>query len=149
MAPESSATTGLTRLADQVQDLSMLTETLTYRLLELEEKVADLDRTLQPMIQPAQGHGNGTCQLDADTEHRLDQTESRLAQLEVLLSGLESGSTDAAPEPEQPFLDDDGEQPFLDDELFAEQAPASITLVDGCDSHHSDDDAGYDERLSA
>jgi hypothetical protein len=80
--------------------------------------------------------GDATAQLAADTELRLDETEERLARLEVLLSGIETVAvaddrveTEVEPEvePEQLFLDDDGEQPFLDDS----------------------DEEGYDERLSA
>jgi hypothetical protein len=136
MAPEVSATMGLMRLADQVQSLSALTEALTYRLLELEEKVAALDLTLQPLMQQSLCQGDATAQLAADTELRLDETEERLARLEVLLSGIETVAvaddrveTEVEPEvePEQLFLDDDGEQPFLDDS----------------------DEEGYDERLSA
>jgi hypothetical protein len=128
MAPEVSATMGLMRLADQVQALSELTEALTYRLLELEEKVAALDLALQPLTEQSLGHGDAASRLAADTELRLDETEERLARLEVLLSGIGAVAVpEDHPEPEQAFLDDDGEQPFLDDS-FQE---------------------GYDERLSA
>lgn len=136
MAPEVSATKGLMRLADQVQALSELTESLTYRLLELEEKVAALDLTLQPLMQQSLGQGDATAQLVAETELRLNETEERLARLEVLLSGIETVAQaddhvepEVGPEvePEQLFLDDDGEQLFLDDS----------------------DAERYDERLSA
>ena len=127
---------GLMRLADQVQALSELTEVLTYRLLELEEKVAAFDLALEPLMQQSPGQGDATAQLAADTEVRLDETEERLARLELLLSGIETvAEADDHVEPEeepevepgQLFLDDGGEQPFLDDS----------------------NEEGYDERLSA
>jgi len=40
MASDSQSSPCLHRLVDQLRVLSELTETLTYRLLELEEKVA-------------------------------------------------------------------------------------------------------------
>jgi len=146
MAPEVSATMGLMRLADQVQALSELTEALTYRLLELEEKVAALDLKLQPLISQSSEHSGAAARLASDTGLRLDETEERLARLEALLSGHHGVAPCDDVEPEQPFPDDDGEQPFLDDELFADESIASGDLVD--ERHHNHDD-GYEERLSA
>lgn len=74
------------RLADQLQTLSEVAETLTFRLLELEERLAAHELKLQPLLAGA----GSSAELDGDTELRLGDTEDRLARLEGLLSGLES-----------------------------------------------------------
>jgi hypothetical protein len=130
------------RLAAQLQSLSELTESLAFRLLELEERLAAQELRLESLVQ-AEGAGSDH---GADTELRLDDTEERLARLEALLSGLASPGAarhgagvlplsrperdvqanraihrdpDLGEEPfyeeeEQLFMD---EQPFLDDTL--------------------------------
>jgi hypothetical protein len=132
------------RLAAQLHSLSELTESLAFRLLELEECLAAQELRIESLVQAEgteSGHG-------ADTELRLDDTEERLVRLEALLSGLASPGaarqgagvlplarperdsqrdlslspdTELSEEPfydeeEQPFMD---EQPFLDDALRA------------------------------
>jgi len=117
MAPEVSAAGGLRRLADQLQTLSELTESLTYRLLELEEKVAGVDLKLQPLLN---SRASDASLLAEDAELRLDDTEVRLSRLESLLGGLGNVGHDDTEEvdldPEPHFPDEDLEQSFLDEQ---------------------------------
>ena len=131
------------RLADQLQLLSEVAESLTYRMLELEERLAAQEPRL---LEPADGVDP---QLAEEMELRLLETEERLARIEGLLGAEEvadagrhlqpvrpAGRTGQAlarsasvrqasgAEPveaeipqEDPFLDE-GEQPFMD-ELIA------------------------------
>ena len=130
------------RLANQLQTLSEVAETLTFRLLELEERLVAQELKVEPLLD---GSASGFGVVAEDTELRLGETEDRLAQLEGLLSGPES--TGAAhhlrsiapaavpavapmeeeavmeePPSEDPFLDD-AEQAFADELLFAEEQP--------------------------
>lgn len=121
MAPEVSAASGLRRLADQLQTLSELTESLTYRLIELEEKVAAVDLRLEPLLL---GAVVDSATLTDDTELRLDDTEARLARLEAVLTGLEMAprsvcAQQEAIDPDPHFPDGDYEQPFLDEDAAA------------------------------
>lgn len=122
MAPEVFALSGLRRLADQLQTLSELIESLTYRLLELEEKVGAVDLRLQPLLDSRSGE---SALLADDTELRLDDTQERLSRLESLLAGLESASIENAGQadpqqalfdPEPHFPEEDLEQSFLDEQ---------------------------------
>jgi len=121
------------RLAGQLQSLSELTESLAFRLLELEERVAAQDLRLQAWLRSdAQASGPA-----ADTEVRLDDTEARLERLEALLSGLNGsgtarpgGSMTALPQPTDPLgsgsADDlfyeEEEQPFMDELLLHQES---------------------------
>lgn len=159
MAPEVSAASGLRRLADQLQTLSELTESLTYRLLELEEAVAGLDQQLQSL---QHSHAADAGLLAEGTELRLDDTEERLSRLEALLGGLERLpqvpplallARDALhnvghDDPEERFLDpephvpdDDLEQSFLDEQ------PAF--LLDTAAPDDLQDLQDHQDRLSA
>lgn len=122
------------RLADHLRVLSEVAETLTYRLVELEERLAVQENQLQVLLQ---GHDSV---IGEEIDDRLAGTEERLARIEALLRGVErSGSsrhlTQVKPPVLQqeaisphgaqevmaeaePFLDDEGEQPFMD-ELIA------------------------------
>jgi hypothetical protein len=73
MAVELSVTDCTQRLAAQLRALSEVTETLTVRLLELEERLLAQESKLEPLM--AEG-----------TEFRMADTEDRLARLEGLLS---------------------------------------------------------------
>jgi len=122
------------RLAEQLRTLSEMGETLTYRLLELEERLAAQELKLAPLLERRGG-------LDAaaaeDMELRLGDTEERLGRIEAVLNGIErpgaarhlqplrppagpfrlSGPIQQEPPTsveEDPFLDD-GEQPFMDE----------------------------------
>lgn len=134
MASDHLSPPCLHRLADQLRMLSEVTETLTYRLLELEEKLAASEashRLLREGQDPA---------VHEETETRLQFTEEKLARIESMLQMVErSGSTrhllpvpapvlqqEVIPLPHrhepvgesEPFLDDEGEQSFMD-ELIA------------------------------
>lgn len=74
MAVELSVTDCTQRLAGQLRALSEVTETLTVRLLELEERLLAQESKLEPL-------------MAEDTEFRMADTEDRLARLEGLLSG--------------------------------------------------------------
>lgn len=117
------------RLAAQLHTLTQVVETITYRLLELEERLGEQEMLLQEMQQQA----GAAVQFSEQAEQRVDDTEERLGQLESLLSGQASIPPAAArhlqpvragqrPQPEQeqpvpidgPFLEEP-EQPFMDD----------------------------------
>jgi hypothetical protein len=153
----------LMRLASQIQSLSELTESLAYRLLELEERLAVQELKLQPLLQAGSSALPGE---SADTELRLEDTEERLARLEALLSGL-AGSASAAPGesapgeaaavlPQQPNSDEmfyeEGEQPFMD-ELTDEADGLEEAMDGGPDGPYELVDEprldSYSERLTA
>ncbi|MDA0216375.1 MAG: hypothetical protein O3B32_04685 [Cyanobacteria bacterium] len=131
MAVELSVTDCTQRLAGQLRALSEVTETLTVRLLELEERLLAQESKLEPL-------------MAEDTEFRMADTEDRLARLEGLLSDgahmgkdrfravrelrpglaaeeiqqesfLEVGSQEVGFQEEGFLQDDFQEQPFLDE----------------------------------
>ena len=81
MAVELSVTDCTQRLAGQLRALSEVTETLTVRLLELEERLLAQESKLEPL-------------MAEDTEFRMADTEDRLSRLEGLLSGGAPMGTD-------------------------------------------------------
>jgi hypothetical protein len=103
------------RLVDQLNALSELTESLAFRLVELEERLAASEMLIQPLLEAATAAGPAEY-----TELRLDDTEDRIARLESLLNGVASaagGKPDPHPavlEDPDPFIED-GEQPFMDE----------------------------------
>lgn len=111
------------RLVEQLNALSQLTETLAFRLVELEERLAASEQLLQPLLEA----GMTAPQAEA-TELRLEDTEERIARLESLLNGAGASGqargwsplpTGLSREPEplddpDPFLEE-GEQPFMDE----------------------------------
>ncbi len=130
------------RLVEQLQLISEVSETLTYRLLDLEERLADRERELAQLRDQTQG----AAELPAAVEGWLEQTDERLARVEELLRrgegrGSGAGVSTARPlvavppaasrsadrsteeeldpdpfpeEEEQAFLD---ETPFLDEQI--------------------------------
>ena len=111
-----------------------MAEAITFRLLELEERLAAQELRLEPLLE---GHADSQGLFADDTELRLDDTEDRLARLEGLLKGIENQGVGRHLRPvvasqlahaqeaqqesflddslvEQPFLDEE-EQPFLDE----------------------------------
>jgi hypothetical protein len=133
MAVELKVADCTQRLADQLQTLSEVAEAITFRLLELEERLAAQELRLEPLLE---GQADSQGVLAEETELRLDDTEGRLARLEGLLKGIENQGVDRHLRPvvgsqlahpqeaqdsflddsmvEQPFLDEE-EQPFLDE----------------------------------
>jgi hypothetical protein len=118
------------RLADQIHALSQVAETLTVRLLELEERLADQESRLIPALEAA---AEADAAVIESMDLRLGDTEARLARLESLLRGepMQRGETRlrAVPpiseaEPEALGLDEEsdpfpeeGEQPFMDERI--------------------------------
>lgn len=74
------------RLVGQLQLLSEVTEQLTYRLIELEERVGEGERSLTQLHQEHQGPE----EVPAAMETWLEETEQRLGRVESLLRGAES-----------------------------------------------------------
>jgi hypothetical protein len=128
------------RLADQLQVLSQVAEALTYRLLELEERLEGQEHRIGERLEEAAGleavHGVAMDQRLGDTEDRLARIEAALRgldrsggsrhlqavqppalQQELAASLMEEEGFDQAPEEIDPFLDEE-EQPFMD-ELIA------------------------------
>jgi uncharacterized coiled-coil protein SlyX len=110
------------RFADQLHALSRVAETLTYRLLDLEEKLAAQEQTLSSLIHSALGNDPGqTEQMD----QRLGDTESRLAHIEELLAAADPTPIGRPLHlqalPQSDLLDDpfpeEGEQPFMDERI--------------------------------
>jgi chromosome segregation ATPase len=74
------------RLSEQLQALSQVGETLTLRLLELEERLGGLEEQLLELDCRREDQG----ELSADTGELLAATEERIARLEDLLTGQAS-----------------------------------------------------------
>lgn len=77
----------LQRLVDQVQVLSTVAETLTLRLLELEERILVHERS----VDESRARG-----LGPEAEQRLADTEERLQGLEQMLASPASAAADEA-----------------------------------------------------
>jgi hypothetical protein len=121
----------LPRLVEQLQALSRVAETLTVRLLELEERFEDQEARLLPRIEAAQAQESAALQ---EADLRLGETEERLARLEELLQGVDRSlrtvpraslrairdadafSGEGDPGDEDPFPEE-GEQPFMDERI--------------------------------
>jgi len=135
MAVELKVADCTQRLADQLQTLSEVAEAITFRLLELEERLAAQELRLEPLLED---QADSQAAMADETELRLDDTEDRLARLEGLLKGIENQGLGRHLRPvvapqlaahaqealqdgflddslaEQSFLDEE-EQPFLDE----------------------------------
>ncbi|WP_438983504.1 hypothetical protein [Vulcanococcus sp.] len=129
-ARETAPAAGLQlRLSEQLQSLSLVSETLTLRLLELEERLTGLENQLQSL-----SHSQSESNSIESTE-MLTATEERIARLEELLDEqspvahsanvhpLHPGVAEASIERNQ-FIDtepelnpfpEDEEQPFMDE----------------------------------
>jgi TolA-binding protein len=117
------------RLSEQMQALSLVSETLTLRLLELEERLNALEGQLEGL------HHLQSNTLSNDSADMLSATEERIARLEDLLTEQsapkrgtvhplqrpkpEASAHDADfDEPElelNPFPEEEQEQPFMDE----------------------------------
>lgn len=126
MATASAPLDCTRRLADQLQALTEVAETLTLRLLDLEDRLAAQEGQLQPLLGVA--NADDPEALEA-TELRLSDTEDRLGRLESLLNApqasgsarhltaVQSVDLPVGPSPDaiDAFPPDEAEQPFLDE----------------------------------
>jgi hypothetical protein len=139
VGPGAGASDCHERLAEQLHTLTQVVETITYRLLELEERLTLQESQLQELHQQV----GGSLRLSDGAEQCFDDTEERLLHLESLLNGMEPAPSAAASrhlqsvkgsqgrqidsdppspidgpfleEPEQAFMDDlQGHDPQLD-----------------------------------
>lgn len=119
MAVELKVADCTQRLADQLQTLSEVAETLTFRLLELEERLAAHEAKILPLLED---HGTGSGEVSEETELRLGDTEERLARLEGLLSGLDSPGAARHLHPVGTRAERVSQQSFEDDAAFLDEA---------------------------
>ena len=148
----STPTTALPRLAEQLRVLSELTETLTYRLLELEERLASQELRVGPLLDVAAADPVGAALVQEEMELRLDDTEERLSRLEGVLNGLDSpvlaatsvaeaadavASAEAADAAEDPGEDQGWEEE--EPAAFAAEAAAGLDGVDSEGEGEEDD----------
>ena len=114
--PGSSTAAFHWRLSEQLQALSQVGETLTLRLLELEERLAGLEEQCSALEDGAHVQNGG-----GESAELLAATEERIAKLEALLGDSNSKRASVVPMPRQPeleinpFPEEDGEQPFMDE----------------------------------
>lgn len=94
MATAPEAADPALRLAEQLQSLSQVAETLTYRLLDLEER---LNAQEACSLERLQAESSAAAHQAEETELRLLETEDRLERLEILLGGEEARSNAAPP----------------------------------------------------
>jgi len=156
MAPELKAADCTQRLADQLQTLSEVAEILTFRLLELEERLTVHEVRLEQLLVGALTSG---APMAEGTELRLVETEDRLARLESLLKGVAA----QAPYQDEPVCEEETvaeEEPFLDDQEFErpqfghqrfERHQAERHLVERQESerHQLDHEEEFMDELSA
>jgi hypothetical protein len=74
------------RLADALHQLSSVAEAITWRLLELEERLQAQEQCLQRLKETAAAND---LQLAESMDRPIGATEERLARIEAMLSGLE------------------------------------------------------------
>ena len=115
------------RLSEQLQALSLVGETLTLRLLELEERLAGLEAQLEGL------HQQQSSSASSESTDVLAATEERIARLEELLNeqsparqpqGLSSSATVHAlhrPKAEASVEADDFSEPDLELNPFPEE----------------------------
>jgi hypothetical protein len=148
MTDSVTAPAAIGRLAHQLQTLSQVSETLTYRLIELEERVAALELLVQPLLTARSAEAT---QLSEDAAHRLDETEARLAELESMLSSFEGAAVmqpQPVDQPEQSLGAFQGGRAD-DDQLFLdEQAYTNAVETDDVQEFPADD-FDDDQRLIA
>jgi hypothetical protein len=129
------------RLVEQLQQISEVSETLTYRLLELEERLAEGERELAQLREQA----HGAAELPEAVDRWLGETEERLARVEELLRRGEArgggtgmavarplkavspalsrpaGSSPHGRQADPDPFPEEGEQAFLDDPSFLDE----------------------------
>lgn len=115
MASELKLADSTQRLANQLQTLSEVAEVLTFRILELEERLNLQEQQIQSLLgNDAQAAGL----ISGDTELRLVDTEGRLARIEGLLAAPQEFGNGFQPEIQpdiQPDFQEEPEQSFMDE----------------------------------
>lgn len=102
------------RLAAQLSTLTEVVETITYRLLELEEALSVQQAGLEALAEREQ---DNLSPLLEETGERLDDTEERLSRIESVLHPAEVASLverSGVGPIDAPFPDEQ-EQPFMDE----------------------------------
>lgn len=117
MPPVVSELEWAVRLSGQLETLSELAESLTYRLLELEERLGAQDRQLSSLATASEVL---TTEVSEAIEERMQETEDRLARIEGLLHGAGSApralrALRALTGPSVQSVSSDEEVVFLDD----------------------------------
>ena len=115
------------RLSEQMQALSLVSETLTLRLLELEERLAALEGQLEGLQQQSTPSSGDSAELLTATEERIarledllnEQSAPKRATVHPLQRPVQQANDarDGFSEPElelNPFPEDE-EQPFMDE----------------------------------
>ena len=115
------------RLSEQMQALSLVSETLTLRLLELEERLAALEGQLEGLQQQSTPSSGDSAELLTATEERIarledllnEQSAPKRATVHPLQRPVQQATdaSDGFSEPElelNPFPEDE-EQPFMDE----------------------------------
>jgi hypothetical protein len=118
------------RLADQLHAIAAVTETLTYRLLDLEERLGAQERRLETLLQDRGGWGTAAAE---GLEQRCGETEDRLGRVEALLAGLErpgAGRHLQALQRPRPSTGSGSESSFEDNVEQAQQALLEEALLD-------------------
>jgi hypothetical protein len=94
MSLDSSELEWALRLSEQLKTLSEVAESLTYRMLELEERFAVQDHRLNSrQLAAEQSHSH----LAGAMEERMLETEKRLARLDDLLRNVEPRTAPPSP----------------------------------------------------
>ena len=123
-----------TRLSVHLQTLSELVESLTFRVLELEERLGAQDHQLVSLQMASDELTDG---ITRAMEDRMLETEDRLVRIEGLLQGSGKGSSQARslralPKPSDHDLDDShGMADALPEEAFLEETHGDPGEIDG------------------
>lgn len=145
MALSAAAIETLQRLVDQVQALSSVAETLTLRLLDLEERLQVQERAA--VASRGTGLGSLAERRLADTEERLQGLEQMLATApfsvaaEEALPSFAAGSAVDVPDPEDPEAALDG--------MAAGQPSEPDPVSDEEDGWHAEEEWSDQDRLIA
>ena len=112
------------RLADQIHLLSPPAETITYRMLDLEERLAALEATASAASQAGPEVEGVDLRLQ-ETESRLEQLEQLLQpvaaadlpsrRLEAVAAGFDDRLAGGEEDAEQALFPEEGEQAFMDE----------------------------------
>lgn len=106
----------LQRLGEQMQALSEVTETLTLRLLEVEERLAASESEVR------------SAGASGDLQQLMARTERRLSRLEQLLSSVASPSDSSIPTPRLQVLH--AQPPVAVSEGITAEPPLGVDSVD-------------------